>query len=432
MSAAEDTVLDALLARPRAVWGGGCGVERGREVALNDPELRAAPTAFRTAVAISRRNWDFGSLTFVLPSGRELHIEGRAPGPAAMLVVRDFRFVSRVLASADIGFGEGYMADEWDTPDLQALLEAFTANFDRLEKLVEGNPLMRAINFLAHAFNRNSKRGARRNILAHYDLGNDFYERWLDPGMTYSAACYEQPGQPLVEAQRNKYLALTNQIDLQPGHHVLEIGCGWGGFAEFAAREIGARVTAVTISPAQYEFARKRVFNLGLAERADIRLVDYRDVEGRYDRVASIEMFEAVGEAYWPAYFAKIRDVLAPGGRAGLQIITIRDDLFGVYRARSDFMRKYIFPGGMLPSETRLREETQKAGLEWRAIARFGANYADTLAEWADRFEAAWDDIRALGFDERFRRLWSFYLRYCEAAFRTGRTNVVQLSLART
>jgi cyclopropane-fatty-acyl-phospholipid synthase len=426
MSIAEDSLLDTLRVRPRAVWR-GCGAE----VQLSDPELRAAPAAFRTAVAISRRNWDFGSLTFVLPSGRELHIEGRAPGPAATLVVRDFRFVSRVLASADIGFGEGYMAGEWDTPDLQALLEAFTANFDRLEKLVEGNPMMRALNFLAHVFNYNSKRGARRNILAHYDLGNDFYERWLDPGMTYSAARYEQPGQPLVEAQRNKYLALTNQIDLRPGHHVLEIGCGWGGFAEFAAREIGARVTAVTISPSQYEFARKRVFDLGLAERADIRLVDYRDVEGRYDRVASIEMFEAVGEAYWPAYFDKVRNVLAPGGRAGLQIITIRDDLFGVYRARSDFMRKYIFPGGMLPSETRLRQETERAGLAWGAIARFGVNYADTLAEWADRFDAAWEEIKALGFDERFGRLWRFYLRYCEAAFRTGRTNVVQLSLAR-
>ena len=431
MTTAEDLVLDTPVARPRAIWG-GYGAESPREVELNDPELRAAPAAFRTAVAISRRKWDFGSLTFVLPSGRELHIEGRAPGPAGTLIVHDFRFVSRVLASADIGFGEGYMAGEWDTPDLAALLEVFTQNFDRLEKLVEGNPLIRAINFLAHAFNRNSKRGARRNIYAHYDLGNAFYERWLDSSMTYSSARYEQPGQPLAEAQRNKYLALTDQIELRSGHHVLEIGCGWGGFAEFAAREIGAKVTAVTISPSQYEFARKRVFNLGLAERADIRLIDYRDVEGRFDRVASIEMFEAVGEAYWPAYFSKVHDVLAPGGRAGLQIITIRDDLFTVYRARSDFMRKYIFPGGMLPSERRLREETDKAGLEWRTIARFGANYADTLAEWADRFDSAWEDIKTLGFDERFRRLWSFYLRYCEAAFRTGRTNVVQLSLARS
>jgi cyclopropane-fatty-acyl-phospholipid synthase len=409
----------------------GTGVSAPHEIDLDDPELRAAPAAFRTAVAISRRNWDFGSLTFQLPSGRDLRIDGRAPGPNGRLIVRDFKFVSRVLASADIGFGEGYMAGEWDTPDLAALLEVFTMNFDRLEKLVVGNPLMRVVNFLAHVFNRNSKAGSRRNIYAHYDLGNAFYEKWLDPGMTYSSALYVKPGQPLVEAQQNKYSALARQIDLQRDHHVLEIGCGWGGFAEFAAREVGAKVTGVTISPSQYDFARKRLFDLGLAERADIRLVDYRDVQGQFDRVASIEMFEAVGESYWPAYFSKIRDVLAPGGRAGLQIITIRDELFSVYRSRSDFMRKYVFPGGMLPSESRLREETRRAGLEWNDIARFGHNYADTLAEWAVRFEAAWDSIRALGFDERFRRLWSFYLRYCEAAFRTERTNVVQLGLVR-
>ncbi len=431
MTTTVETDRNDVKPQTRALWPGPAGHDSA-EISLHDPELRAAPAAFRTAVSISRRNWDFGSLTFVLPSGRELRIEGRAPGPDGRLVVKDFRFVSRVLASADIGFGEGYMAGEWDTPDLAALLEVFTLNFDRLEQLVAGNPLMRAINFLAHMFNHNSKAGSRRNIYAHYDLGNAFYERWLDASMTYSSARYEQPGQPLVEAQRNKYLSLAEQIELRPDHHVLEIGCGWGGFAEFAAKEIGAKVTGVTISPSQYEFARKRLFDLGLAERADIRLVDYRDVEGRFDRVASIEMFEAVGEAYWPAYFGKIRNVLSPGGHAGLQIITIRDELFNVYRTRSDFMRKYIFPGGMLPSERRLREETAKAGLEWREIARFGQHYADTLSEWAGRFDVAWEDIKALGFDERFRRLWSFYLRYCEAAFRTERTNVIQLSLSRS
>jgi cyclopropane-fatty-acyl-phospholipid synthase len=220
-------------------------------------------------------------------------------------------------------------------------------------------------------------------------------------------------------------------MNLQSGQSVLEIGCGWGGFAEFAAREVGARVTGITISPSQHEFARKRLFEAGLAERADIRLIDYRDMDGQFDRVASIEMFEAVGEEYWPAYFGKIRQVLSPGGVAGLQIITIRDELFNSYRRRADFIQKYIFPGGMLPSEQRLQEETRAAGLDWRDILRFGQNYADTLAEWARRFEGAWDDIRKLGFDERFRRLWRFYLSYCEAGFRTERTNVVQLSLAR-
>jgi cyclopropane-fatty-acyl-phospholipid synthase len=212
---------------------------------------------------------------------------------------------------------------------------------------------------------------------------------------------------------------------------VLEIGCGWGGFAEFAAKDVGSRVTGITISQEQYDFARRRMAEAGLAERVDIRLVDYRDVEGAFDKVASIEMFEAVGERYWPAYFDKIRSVLKPGGQAGLQIITIRDELFETYRRRADFIQKYVFPGGMLPSEARLKAETQRAGLSWRGLSSFGQHYADTLSEWENRFDRAWEGIKGLGFDERFRRLWRFYLSYCEAGFRTERTNVVQLSLAR-
>jgi cyclopropane-fatty-acyl-phospholipid synthase len=249
--------------------------------------------------------------------------------------------------------------------------------------------------------------------------------------MTYSSALYEKPGQPLDQAQRAKYAALARSIGLKPGQHVLEIGCGWGGFAEFAAREVGAKVTGVTISQAQHDFAKKRLFDQGLAEKAQIRLIDYRDVQGQFDSVASIEMFEAVGEEYWPTYFGKIREVLSPGGRAGLQIITIRDELFAKYRSHTDFIQRYVFPGGMLPSEARLKQETAAAGLAWTDINRFGQNYADTLAEWATRFEAAWDDIKGQGFDERFRRLWRFYLSYCEAGFRTERTNVIQLGLSR-
>jgi cyclopropane-fatty-acyl-phospholipid synthase len=221
-------------------------------------------------------------------------------------------------------------------------------------------------------------------------------------------------------------------MGLAPDHHVLEIGCGWGGFAEYAAREVGAKVTAITISEEQFKFSKQRMFEKGLAERADIRLVDYRDVEGQFDRVASIEMFEAVGQRYWPTYFDKIRESLTPDGRAGLQIITIRDELFDHYRQGADFIQKYIFPGGMLPSEERLRAVTDRAGLAWAGVTRFGVHYADTLAEWGRRFEAAWEDIRGLGFDERFRKLWRFYLSYCEAGFRTARTDVVQLSLAKT
>jgi cyclopropane-fatty-acyl-phospholipid synthase len=398
---------------------------------LAAPDFRQAPAIFRSAVRLAAKTWFWGGITFVLPSGREIPIRGSAPGPEARLIIHDYKCMARVMAAGDIGFAEGYMAGEWETPDLTAVLASASLNFDRIQQLAVGNPLMQAINFLKHLARPNSSGGSKKNIHAHYDLGNAFYERWLDETMTYSAARYERPDQPLADAQRHKYASLAQTMDLGPANHVLEIGCGWGGFAEFAAKEIGAKVTGITISREQYDFARKRIFDQGLAERADIRLIDYRDVEGSFDRVASIEMFEAVGERYWPTYFDKIHDVLAPGGLAGLQIITIRDELFEHYRTHADFIQKYVFPGGMLGSEGRLRRETDRAGLAWRDVVRFGQDYADTLGEWGQRFDAAWDDIRTLGFDERFRRLWKFYLSYCEAGFRTERTNVIQLGLAK-
>ena len=395
------------------------------------PELKGAPPEFRLALRAIARNWVVGSITFVLPQGHELHISGAEPGPNARLIIHDYRFIRRAMAAGDVGFAEAYMAAEWDTPNLPDLLHLFASNWDRVHIVTMGNPLAWTFNRIRHAFRFNSRRGAKKNIHAHYDLGNDFYSRWLDPTMTYSSALYERRGQPLAQAQTAKYRALAHSMGLQAGHSVLEIGCGWGGFAEFAAREVGANVTAITISEAQYDFARKRIFTQGLNEKAQIKLVDYRDVEGRFDRVASIEMFEAVGERYWPSYFGKINETLVPGGRAGLQIITIRDEYFEEYRSRSDFIQQYIFPGGMLPSEERLKRVTDAAGFDWTHIHRFGQDYADTLAEWHGAFDAAWDDIRTQGFDERFRKLWKFYLSYCEAGFRTERTNVVQLSLAK-
>jgi cyclopropane-fatty-acyl-phospholipid synthase len=383
----------------------------------------------RTIFDVASRNWMYGEFVLVLPSGQRLHIKGREPGPTGVLEVHDYRCLSRVLASAGIGFAEGYMGGEWDTPDLHALLEVMSMNFDRLQGILKANPLVRLFNGIGHAMHANTRSGARRNIMAHYDLGNAFYEKWLDPTLSYSSALFQSPTEPLEAAQRHKYAALAERIDLRAGHHVLEIGCGWGGFAEFAAKEVGAQVTGLTISPAQLEFARRRMFEQGLAEKTDIRLMDYRDVTGAFDRVASIEMFEAVGERYWPAYFGKIAEVLKSGGRAGLQIITIRDDLFPKYRSSVDFIQKYVFPGGMLPSEQRLREETARAKLAWRGVARFGNDYARTLSQWAERFQKTWDEIQPLGFDERFRRLWHFYLSYCRAGFITSRTNVIQLTV---
>jgi cyclopropane-fatty-acyl-phospholipid synthase len=287
------------------------------------------------------------------------------------------------------------------------------------------------MHWLRHLSNANTKRGSRRNILAHYDLGNEFYAAWLDASMTYSSARFDAKVRDLETAQRAKYAALAEHLELKPGDHVLEIGCGWGGFAEFAAREYGVRVTGITISDEQLAYSCARMERAGLSDLVEIRRQDYRDVEGQFDKVASIEMFEAVGEKYWPAYFTKIADVLKPGGRAGLQIITIKDELFDAYRKRADFIQRYVFPGGMLVSLDRLKEETAKVGLVWRQAEAFGQSYADTLAEWTRRFTAKWGDIRAMGFDERFKQLWLFYLSYCEAGFRTGRTNVVQLELAK-
>jgi cyclopropane-fatty-acyl-phospholipid synthase len=395
------------------------------------PGLSDAPMLFRTALRAMARNWEAGRITFVTPQGAALPLQGRTAGPDAVIQIRSYRFIRRALLSGDIGFAEAYMAGEWDTPDLTAVLSVFALNFEQLKLVTEGAPLAGLVNRIAHALNANTRKGSRKNIHAHYDLGNAFYSRWLDPSMTYSSARFEHPGQALSDAQRNKYRTLAAEMDLRAGHHVLEIGCGWGGFAEFAAAEVGAKVTGITISREQYDYAAKRMFERGLNDRVDIRLVDYRDVEGGFDRVASIEMFEAVGERYWPTYFDKIRDVLAPGGRAGLQIITIQDRMFEDYRRRADFIQRYIFPGGMLPSEARLREETERAGFAWTGIGRFGRDYADTLAAWRKAFDAAWDDIRRLGFDERFRRLWRFYLSYCDAGFRTGRTDVVQLGLVK-
>jgi cyclopropane-fatty-acyl-phospholipid synthase len=284
---------------------------------------------------------------------------------------------------------------------------------------------------LRHVLRPNSRRGSRRNILAHYDLGNAFYQRWLDPSMTYSSARFEKPELSLEDAQTAKYRSLARKLSLQPDHHLLEVGCGWGGFAEFAAREVGARVTAITISDQQHAFAAERIRCAGLGDKVEIRLQDYRDVEGRFDRIASIEMFEAVGESYWPIYFGKLADIIKPDGIIGLQIITIADRYFETYRRGADFIQRHIFPGGMLPSPTALQQQLERAGLQKLTEATFGLDYARTLATWNRRFQAAWPDLLRLGFDQRFKRLWQYYLAYCEAGFKAGWTDVCQLALRR-
>jgi cyclopropane-fatty-acyl-phospholipid synthase len=347
------------------------------------------------------------------------------------MIVKNYRFAWRTLRSGDIGIAESYLRGEWETPDLTRFLYLFCVNRDMMEQVLGGNRVVRWLQVLRHWLNRNTRRQARRNIHAHYDLGNEFYSAWLDPTMTYSSALFDTGSNDLTAAQLRKYQSLAQAIDLRRDQSLLEIGCGWGGFAEFAAKSYDAKVVGLTISREQHDFARKRMFQAGVAEKVEIRLQDYRDERGRYDRIASIEMLEAVGEQFWPAYFNQLRERLLSSGVAGIQTITIKESLFDNYRREIDFVRRYVFPGGMLPTPSMLKSLGEKFGVPFKAEVIFGEDYARTLSEWRGRFRAAWPQITPLGFDERFRRLWEYYLAYCEAGFLSRNIDVRQMVFAR-
>lgn len=369
----------------------------------------------------------YGSLTVTFPDSRAYKLTGTEPGPAAVLDVHDWRFARMVVQGGDVGVGEAYMAGYWSSPDVTSFLELFCVNRDATLQALKGKPFMRFVLSFRHWLNANTKRGSKRNISAHYDLGNAFYREWLDPSMTYSSAIFDEKTQDLEAAQALKYASLVRETQIGPDHNVLEIGCGWGGFAEFVGKEVGANVKALTISREQYDYACERIYKAGLNERVDIRLQDYRDERGTFDRIASIEMFEAVGERYWPTYFQQLANCLKPGGQAGLQVITIQDRMFEDYRRDTDFIQRHIFPGGMLPPPSTLADIGQSLGLDLKEQRIFGQDYARTLAEWRQRFWEAWPRISPMGFDERFKRLWEFYLHYCEAAFRAGNVDVRQM-----
>ena len=348
------------------------------------------------------------------------------------MTLYNFGFASRLLNGGDIGIAEAYLNGEWDTPDLTQFLYLFCVNHDLIQAMLGDKPLIRFVQIVRHWFNRNTRRQARRNIYAHYDIGNAFYSAWLDPSMTYSSALFEDHTPDLAAAQNNKYRRLAEAIDLQPGQKLLEIGCGWGGFAEYAAKTFGARVVGLTISKEQRDFAQRRIQEAGLADKVDIRLQDYRDERDRYDRIASIEMIEAVGEQFWPRYFSQLRDRLLPGGLAGIQAITIQDSLFQTYRREVDFIQRYVFPGGMLPSPQILKSLGERFGVPVIRERIFGQDYAKTLAIWRSNFRAAWPNLRPSGFDDRFRRLWEYYLAYCEAGFLSGNIDVRQVVFAKS
>jgi len=372
-----------------------------------------------------------GRMDIRLPDDRVFRAQGTGPGPVAEIAVHNPDVFARMVREGYLGFCESYLEGWWSTPDLQAFMDMVNADNDDMYNSYPGQSIVQFYEKLRFWFQRNTKAQARKNISYHYDLGNDFYALWLDETMTYSSALFETGQESLEKAQIAKYASMVDQMGVKPGDHVLEIGCGWGGFAEYAAAERGLRVTGLTISREQYDFAVARIEKAGLSDRVEFKLQDYRDERGTYDGIASIEMFEAVGQKYWPAYFKTVRDRLRPGGQATLQIITVADDRWDAYRNDVDFIQKYIFPGGMLPSPSVLRQEVERAGLEVMGSIEFGQSYSQTLRRWYDTFNEKWTDVARLGFDDRFRRMWNFYLTSCAGAFRGGNCDVTQITIAR-
>lgn len=403
-------------------------------------QVETAPTAATSAASpvrglaayVTRRvlaHLRSGRLVVQLPSGQRIDHRAEHAGVEAAIEIHRWRALRRLIAGGDVGFAKAYIDGDWSTPDLTAFIELIARNGEEFVDRVAGVAPFRLMNFLAHLRRSNTRAGSRRNIEAHYDLGNEFYGEWLDPSMLYSSAIFAHAGSTLEEAQQEKLRQIAEMLDIKPDQCVLEIGCGWGALA----RSLGAgraRVTGITLSPSQLAFARRSVEEAGLSDRVELRLQDYRDTGGEFDRIVSIEMIEAVGHKYWPSYFGALHDRLKPGGVAVLQAITIAEERFEAYRARPDFIQRYIFPGGFLPTKTAMDEAMAAAGLRRLAARNFGASYALTLAEWRRRFNEAWPRIEKLGFDAKFRRLWNYYLCYCEAGFKTGAIDVGLYSIA--
>lgn len=398
----------------------------------------SAPAAAR-AVFRLLKNLKHGTLDLQLPDGSGLHfgtaVEG---GLRAAMRLANWNVCGATMRSGDIGFAETYIAGDWTSPDPATLIKLFLANGSEVESLVYGTWWGSLLYRAKHWLNRNSRAGSKKNIHAHYDLGNEFYRLWLDPTMNYSSAWFEgDRTRPTEEAQWAKVRRALTECNVKAGDRVLEIGCGWGALAECAARDFGASVTGVTLSSEQLEWAQQRLADAGLP--GDLRFQDYRDLtagdrghsDGPFDAIASIEMFEAVGREYWPSFFQTLNTQLKPGGKACVQSIVIRDDLFDRYVNSTDFIQQYIFPGGLLPSPAEFRKAAERAGLRVVNELAFGLDYAETLRRWHQRFLSQEGPVRQLGFDSRFMRIWEFYLAYCEAAFTMGNTNVMQFTLRR-
>jgi cyclopropane-fatty-acyl-phospholipid synthase len=374
---------------------------------------------------------EYGQITITTPSGERIEYRAAQPCLNATLVLHRWRALRRLVTHGDLGFAEAYIDGDWSSPDLTALIELAARNTAQLGPKISGLSPVRPLNRLCHLSNANTKAGSRRNIAFHYDLGNAFYRFWLDDSMTYSSALYKRESETLEDAREAALNQIVDLLELHGDERILEIGCGWGTLAARLAQH-GAYVTGVTLSSEQLAYASQRIADKGLDDRILLELKDYRDVTGCYDRIVSIEMLEAVGEAYWPLYFRMLRDRLKPGGKAVLQFISIDDELFEDYRRSADFIQRYIFPGGMLPSKRVITEQAKAVGLTIRSAGTFGDSYARTLFEWRQRFLASWSKIEAAGFPTHFRRLWEYYLCYCEAGFRAQTIDVGLYVLSRT
>ena len=370
----------------------------------------------------------YGELELTLPDGCAHKFTGSQKGPTADMVLLSDSAIIRILGHGKMGFCEAFMVGEIDSDNLTNLIELAVLHDSYLEEQIKLGTLQKLWLKFQHWRNRNNQSGSKRNISHHYDLGNQFYSRWLDRTMTYSSAVFQSETDTLEDAQNRKYRKLAELADIQPGEHVLEIGCGWGGFAEYAAKEYGAHVTGITISKEQYDFTKNRLRAAGLDHMTDIVMQDYRKLNQSFDKIVSIEMFEAVGEKYWPVYFKTIANCLKDGGKAALQVITIDHKAFLEYRTQPDFIQKYIFPGGMLPSIKALDDPLKTAGLSLHFCQGYGQDYARTLAEWKVRFHQAWPELATITkFDDRFKRMWELYLSYCEGGFKAGMIDVKQM-----
>lgn len=389
---------------------------------------RLSPIDRFVASLASRLEW--GVLTLVFPGGGQARIAGSRPGPEATIILRNWRSLRRLQFAGHIGLAQSYRDGDWDTPDLVAALSLGALNLGAFSGPLSASGLASIWHRLKHFARSNTRAGSRRNVSAHYDLGNEFYRLWLDETMTYSGAVFADPMEPLAMAQQRKYRGMASSIDLKPGDRLLEIGCGWGGFAEIAAGEFGCEVVGLTLSAEQAAFARDRMKAAGLSDKVEIRLQDYRDIRGRFDKIVSIEMFEAVGEANWTTFFEVLREKLEPGGKAALQVITINEADFEDYRRNPDFIQMFIFPGGMLPSPARFSAEVAKGGLVLEEARYFGSDYGETLRRWAANFGQKTEALEALGFDSAFRRLWDYYLAYCIVGFDHERVDVGQFVVA--